>query len=659
MMTSDSVSGFWARLERLLVIALVVAPPLFVWFWGFEGYVFPKRLLIATLTVSLGAVVAWRAVHGHTIRLELHPINGFFALWWLWNAVSILWAPSASLAVERVVWLGVAGLAMLLVQHHLLGRRGSLVRLARWAVLTAAFLAIWVLVMDFWGLLSPETVPVQARLGDWRDRLSVAGLGNTGHIADFLVWVFPATLLFYLHQRTLRGRLGAGATLVLLAAALIVAWSFHSNMALILGFTAGLPFLVRSHPGRFWRRRTGRLALLIGIWAGVILFYVLPNPANPHPGGIFREAFGSERWEAGWPTRVAIWETTLGMVQDHLFFGTGAGNFTYVYPSVQSELVRLDPKLQVYSHRWTNAAHNDILQTWAETGVVGLAVALATIGTVFHALIRRCRRERLGNRLILWATGLALGAWVLQAQMNFPLQMPVGTLWLVLLASVPVVLPPRSLSAPPDMLVPVEMGRAGLRLTVYLRNMRRPCRMALEIDWSQGGRAAAGVILFGLVLVTGWIGVRGLTAQVALRKGKEKAMLVTDPRVAFSPAGSREVLRATEPHFREALAQWPWLTDARSAWTDLLVRAGEWEKALEQNARVRRRLDATEVYFREAWSRLNLGQEAAAREAWVVIRRRSVDVDQNRDGLPDNLPLDSYWAAVYVELAQRFGLNME
>ena len=126
-MTADSASGFWARLERLLVITLVLAPPLFVWFWGFEGYVFPKRLLIAALAVSLGAVIAWRAVHGHTIRLELHPINGFFALWWLWNVLSILWAPSPSLAVERVVWLGVAGLAMLLVQHHMLGRPSFLV----------------------------------------------------------------------------------------------------------------------------------------------------------------------------------------------------------------------------------------------------------------------------------------------------------------------------------------------------------------------------------------------------------------------------------------------------------------------------------------------------------------------------------------------------
>jgi hypothetical protein len=209
------------------------------------------------------------------------------------------------------------------------------------------------------------------------------------------------------------------------------------------------------------------------------------------------------------------------------------------------------------------------------------------------------------------------------------------------------------------MLVPVEMGRGGLRLTVYLRNMRRPCRMALEIDWSRGGRAAAGVILLGLVLATGWIGVRGLAAQVALRRGKEMAAPVIDPRVAFSPAASRQVLQAAEPFFRRGLALWPWLTDARSAWTDLLVRAGDWEEALEQNTRVRRRLDATEVYFREAWSRLNLGQEAAAREAWAVIRQRSVDVDRNRDGLPDNLSLDPYWSAVYVELAQRFGQNLE
>lgn len=397
-----------------------------------------------------------------------------------------------------------------------------------------------------------------------------------------------------------------------------------------------------------------RIALLGAAWAAVVLFFVLPHPLNPHPGGIFHEAFSSARWEEGWPTRVAIWKTTLEMIRQNVVLGVGAGDFTYVYPSTNSELVRLDADLAVYANRWTNAAHNEVLQAWAETGIIGLGLLACLIGGALLVLIRRLREERSSNGIVLWCAALALGAWALQAQMNFPLQTPVATLALGLILSVPAAISPHLRNQPDAVLFPVEMERGGVRMTVYVRNMRVPCRLSLELMWRGAGRRIVGLVAAGLVLAVAIVGGRGLAAQMALREGKQESLPYLHPQWGVSRASAEHALESAGPVYEKALRLWPLLTDARSAWTDLLVRGEQYEEALKQNSIVRRRLDATEVYFREAWSRLNLGEDQQAAEAVAVIHNRSVDFDKNHDGIPDNLSLDPFWAAVYFQLIQRF-----
>lgn len=614
----------WDRLERALLIALVVLPTLFVWHWGVDQYVFPKRVLIAFLFSLLGMVLVGRSAWGEALRIELHPINGLWVGWWLWTAVSWLWASSGSLAFERIVWLGIIVGIVFLTQSHTIGRRDIWIRLAMAWAFAAAVLSLWVLRMDFWELVSPGTLAIRQRLGDWRDRASAAGLGNTGHIADFISLAFPATLMLFLHTRRRLSIALAGTTLGLMAAALIVCWSVHSNAALVLVLLIGLPALVRMHPVSWWKRRAPRIMGMAAVWIAVIVFYVLPHAANPHPGGIFREAFSSDRWQAGWPTRVAIWLTTLQMIREHGIFGVGAGNFTYAYPALESVPVKEAAHLAPYAHKWTNAAHNDLLQTWAETGVFGLILFAGLVGAVLFTLLRRYRDETRGNRMILWPAALAAGAWLLQAQMNFPLQMPVGTLVFGLLSCVAVALPVRYARRPPDILVPVEWERGGVRMAVYLRNMdmRQPVRMAFETNWGMAGRGGMLLVLGVFVFTVGIIGWRGLAAQADFKAGRECTDLWLGGSWGSTRLAPVKALECAQPHFEKALRLWPWLTDCHSAYTDLLVRAGQWEQALEQGALVRRRLDATEVYLREALARAARGDTAAAVDAFLEVLRR-------------------------------------
>ena len=58
------------------------------------------------------------------------------------------------------------------------------------------------------------------------------------------------------------------------------------------------------------------------------------------------------------------------MVRGHPWLGIGAGNFTYGYTATLSPYVLSRPDLAVYAGQFTNAAHNEPLQAWVETGIV-------------------------------------------------------------------------------------------------------------------------------------------------------------------------------------------------------------------------------------------------------------------------------------------------
>lgn len=68
-----------------------------------------------------------------------------------------------------------------------------------------------------------------------------------------------------------------------------------------------------------------------------------------------------------------LWETTLKMVKDHPFLGSGFGAYQFVYPHYDqsSGILRVEQ------------AHNDYLQLLADTGVVGGLVMLAFVILLF------------------------------------------------------------------------------------------------------------------------------------------------------------------------------------------------------------------------------------------------------------------------------------
>ncbi|MCB2156242.1 O-antigen ligase family protein [bacterium] len=607
---------------------LVAGLPLFVWPSAQDAFVLPKVGAFGAGTWILFGLILLAACLGRSLRILLHPVNGLLVLFLGWQLLSVLWAEAPAMAWDQVRSTGLLVLFALLAQSTLADDRRKIIALGWLLIVSSTAIAIWALILDFSSVFAPNLIPVRQTLNDWRDFVSAASLGNSGHVADFIVAGFLVTLGFALIARSKKALWLLAPCLWIQSAALIVAWSVHSNLSLIIA--AGLlVFLMRDRWDlAWWRRRVPRLGVLMAGWIVVTLFFVVGNPANPHRssegGGIVAQAFDSSRWHEGGSTRLAIWATTLAIIQDNAWLGTGAGTFTWVYPATEAPLLEGHPELEIYAGTWTNAAHNTLLQTWSETGCIGAFLLISLIGTAFYAMNRRRQSEAHGNAALLSIAMAMLAAWCVQSMMNFPLELPLSSMLLVLLISIPAILPQRGEDA--DLLLPVSRQYPGIRLGIILKNMQIPTELQLAPTPPRAAAPIVGLVLAVAMLFPAWKSTAELRASVRYRPVYEqnrqlRGGSLTAPEAAGLVSGCRA-----------ALAIDPTYTDCRSALSDLLVRSQQYSAALAELELVQKRLNAIEVHLREAICLDALGRPDEALPAWNQVFTRQPQLSASFPG---------------------------
>lgn len=624
--------------QTFVLALLAFLTPLFIWPAAVDSYVLPKWTMLVLGTILFGITIVWGMMDRLPMRVGFHPVNGFLFLAFLWNMISIAWAPSSELAWMEVRRTGALLVAILLAQSLLTSRRDRVLLVAKGLQGASMLVALWAIVVDVQTAFSRSRPTVVATLGDWRDYVSTASFGNTGHVADFIVVGFLAWMGSFVLTRSTRVRVFAAIALWVHAAALIVTWSVHSNLSLIVASIVLLVILRADTKLFAWNRRAKWVGLACGFAAGVA-FYVVDHSSNPHGsavwnregtaknGGIFAQAFSSDRWAAGAPTRKAIWLTSLEIVRNDPWGGTGAGNFTYTYPAQRSVLVEQDPKLARYASTWTNAAHNDFLQTWAETGIVGLFLLLGAIGISLKQSWDRISgsQESPGTRFLLAIGASALVAQVVQMQMSFPLQLPVSRMIFFGLLVLPELLPARGGAGDERFFVLVQRHVGPLRVRIKLENMQIPRElgMTLPLPLAQRFAAVLPVALLGAWLA--WGALKPLRADIAYRPAREAKRLFD--QLGGNPSDPRVVQAAeiVEQSAARTLAIWPGHVDCRSGYSDLLVRTGRFEEALEHGSLVADKLNANEVYLRQAISLDALGRPDEALPYWQEVFRRRPD----------------------------------
>jgi tetratricopeptide (TPR) repeat protein len=132
--------------------------------------------------------------------------------------------------------------------------------------------------------------------------------------------------------------------------------------------------------------------------------------------------------ESSFAGRFAIFRNSWEMIKDYFIFGVGLGNHKVYYPLYFRKVV---------VERWfseqfqlTNA-HNDYIQTWSETGSIGmLFLLLGAIGTVF--MLKRILEHEKENRFMIIGMAVCMSGLLMNAFFSFPFQRALPPLLLMI-----------------------------------------------------------------------------------------------------------------------------------------------------------------------------------------------------------------------------------
>ena len=136
--------------------------------------------------------------------------------------------------------------------------------------------------------------------------------------------------------------------------------------------------------------------------------------------------------ESSFAGRFAIFRNSWEMIKDYFIFGVGLGNHKVYYPLYFRKVV---------VERWfseqfqlTNA-HNDYIQTWSETGSIGMFFLLvAAIGTIY--MIKRILEYEKENRFLIMGISVCMAGLLMNAFFSFPFQRALPPLLLMIYLAV-------------------------------------------------------------------------------------------------------------------------------------------------------------------------------------------------------------------------------
>jgi O-antigen ligase/Tfp pilus assembly protein PilF len=585
-----------------------------------DSFITPKVFLVqvCALVALVGAAFQRRSdgeTNGGSLR---NSVTIAFAILVAVHALSLLWARSAALGLEAVVYW--TTFLMLHITFVCCVRGAAALNLlfgsgAIAAVLTAA----WTIFEDAThGSGFGEIVP---RLPDWRGHLA-AGLGNSGHIAGFMGLFLPWMLWRFFTARSRASTLLLLAGLTLMAMAFVVTWSVGSSTATLASLAIWV--LIAWSMGAVRQFHISRVALLLLPLAVACGIYFLPHALNPHSPSLWKEAFHSERWAEGWPTRVVIWKTTLFMIQHHLGIGIGAGNFTLEYVRQVVPTVVSDPALRVYAGAFTNDAHNEYLQVLCETGLPGLTAFLLLIAAFYRRILRGVRPLDMTNeRWLLLCAGAGFTVFLLDALMTFPLRLPAHFAAFALFTATPIVLTRRDAArrwrvsrAAPVMCAVVVLVCAAMQLRRVMAEYHlKTGRTTIETT----PLTISGQMMPQWGLADSFM----KQALISLAHGDKQQMQTSlNQAGAVARSGSAGV---AEREFHTALRWDPRYSNASSRLGALLMMQGKYAESIRVTRQTLRDLESSEIYERLGFAHYLQSNWTEAAKAWqVCLARRPV-----------------------------------
>jgi len=242
---------------------------------------------------------------------------------------------------------------------------------------------------------------------------AVSTFGNPNFVSSYDVALMPIALALFLVERKTSRRVVYGVLFLALEGAMLATLTRSSWGGALVACAALLAFA----PLRARLREDARAAgLLFGAAAALVALWPSSAMATAYTPTVvdrlteISTLLKRDGSYSPWHQRVLIWSSAWLMGAESPLLGKGGGLFELFYPFYQGAMLHADPFFHnMRTH--ANNAHNEILEAFAQTGLLGLG-ALLGFWTAFFASARRWARGRAGADP-LWAGALAGCAGVL------------------------------------------------------------------------------------------------------------------------------------------------------------------------------------------------------------------------------------------------------
>lgn len=360
------------RIEEILLYAIVAVPSL-VYSVQFTSFLEVKDAAYFVLLAMLGILAARRPLswRGYYLLMPLWALLAFQIIWHLGIDTSRVSSETIWVVVRSGLLLALAVLAAGLLKSEA-SRNGLAVTIIGLAVLASLFA---LLQLSGYGNV---LFPVQFGYSD--PMYSV--FGNRDLLGGFIA-VALALLTVRLFDEDHPIWLSL-APFIVLVVTLWLTGSRTAWLAALAGFIASFPYRTVS-PRRVFI--AGNLVVIVSL----IVIYFRPDLTLQRALGTFGGA------DVGGNIRLWIWAGAIEMIRSAPIVGVGWGNFGYWSPLYLGSALHAPGGSDLqHNEIHTLYAHSGILQTWAESGVIGLACIIWLV-----VILVRCRGPEWGGLVAL------------------------------------------------------------------------------------------------------------------------------------------------------------------------------------------------------------------------------------------------------------------
>ncbi|MCX7705789.1 MAG: O-antigen ligase family protein [bacterium] len=352
----------------------------------------PKFVVALVGIVLFLCYFAMKFLNMGFVTFYRNPLYLPLGLFILWQCICLIFAPNKIAGLSEIGLFFMCSTLIFLVPFIL--RRGEDVFLfVRILVISSLAIALYGILQHF-GLDFLQ----------WEIKNSaLSTFGRRNFAGEYLVLILPWALMLLLITKKFH-RLFFALTFIILMLHLFLTFTRASWIGFIFSMLVVL-FLIL------------KFRLVPGIIKIALVFFIF--------FGIFKSHAGVFQFEPGTvKSRILIWKTCIELIKNRPIFGHGTGNFEIAYYKIAAESrdVLIPPNLRV------DKAHNDFLEIAVETGIIGLALFLFFIFTIYKMAwsIFTIRNNRQPEKFVSIFAISSISGILVNSLASFPLQNTVG-----------------------------------------------------------------------------------------------------------------------------------------------------------------------------------------------------------------------------------------